>query len=268
MAAADGAADEVEDPEAVVANEPQPQDADGPRDIGWGRDRPAFRDLPIGSVRAAYGAAPVTGVMEYQRTRQPRQPDGYVDHGFSWCESRDAADGFVASLQALGYSTEFHISSNPWAFAAGRIDVRGEDIGVRPQLACAHSAHEAAPAGSMPRVIFGDHPGFYVADGDHPGLYDAAPQGGDIPVPDGLPVAELGDERVPPDRIDAPICLASRTMGRCNDALCPQEHHPVQPSHAQAVPGDESDDEGVPPDEEKPPAEEKPPGRDASESKE
>ena len=57
-------------------------------------------------------------------------------------------------------------------------------------------------------------------------------------------------------------------MGRCNDTLCPWEHNPVQPSHAQGVPGDESDDEGVPPDEEKPPAEEKPPVRDASESKE
>ena len=41
----DNDADKVEDPEAAVANEPQPQDADA-QDEGWGRCRPAFGDPP------------------------------------------------------------------------------------------------------------------------------------------------------------------------------------------------------------------------------
>ena len=78
----DDDADKVEDPEAVVANEPRPQDADDPQNEGWGRCRPAFGDLPLpwgppqgrrgrgggtplmrrgGGGRAAARAAPVRG---------------------------------------------------------------------------------------------------------------------------------------------------------------------------------------------------------------
>jgi hypothetical protein len=41
--------------------------------------------------------------------------------------------------------------------------------------------------GHVPRVMYGAHPGRYVADEGHPGIYVLMPEGGDIPMPDGLP---------------------------------------------------------------------------------
>ena len=220
-------------------------------------------------LRPPFEAAPVSGVLEYRRATG--HPDHYVDHDFTWFDSRDAAGGYTAYLQALGYTTEFHIASSPGSFAAGRTDVRGEDIGVSPRLARARreaargvahgesaragAAREAAPVraapvraarevaprriritwshrnshgspraeddeegywvaessavdqddyeippdgppvgevarplvGHVPRVMYGAHPGRYVADEGHPGIYVLMPEGGDIPMPDGLP---------------------------------------------------------------------------------